>query len=249
MSAPESGDFRIRAAKLDDWDRISQISGEVSSEGLVGDYISNIGQKYLGIGTTFIIEHEKMVVGYHNVQEVPDNSIYLSGMRISKHYRKRGLALWLIDETVHAYIKQGKSRARAYIEPVNTASRLLFEKAGFRKKMKVHLYFGSMETENFTQENEWPDTVVDIGHVPSKYFPEIPARILKIGECTIVRSDPGPWDGLPSFTVLNHKGCKFVKGSSFIVSMVEIDLEKHPELESVEGFKSAYLYEKELTGP
>ncbi len=246
MTTP-AGDFSIRAAKPDDWDRISRISGEISREGSVGDYISNIGPKYLGIGTTFVIETRESVVGYHNIQGVPDGSIYLSGMRISKQHRKKGLASWLINETIQPYVKQGKRSARAYVDPGNTASMFLFEKAGFRKKMKVHLYFGSMETEGFTQENDWPDTVVDIGHVPSMYFPNIPARVLRNGECTVCRSDPGVWDGLPSFTVLNQEGCKFITGSSFIVSMVEIDQGKHPELESVEGFQSAYLYEKDLT--
>lgn len=247
MSNQDSGKFRIRTARQDDWDKISQISGEVSHEGLVADYITNIGPKYLRIGITYVIDSVDGIVGYHNIQEVPDGSVYLSGMRISGQYRKIGLASWLINETLETYVRKGKRKARAYIEPDNIASRFLFEKSGFIKKVKVHLYFGSMETERFNVENEWRDNIVDIGHLPSMYFPNIPARILRYGECRVSRSDPGAWDGLPTFTVLNQDGCKFVKGSSFIVSLSEIDQGNHTEVEPVEGFQSAFLYEKNLT--
>ncbi len=247
MKSPMEDNYKIRKANPDDWDEISRISAEVSEEGLISDYISGIGKKYLTIGETFLIETGGKVVGYHNVQDVPDGSIYLSGLRISKPHRKKGLAIWLIRQTISSCIAMGKSVARAYIEPENLASRGLFEKAGFIKSRLVHLYFGSIDTGEFSPVEEWPDSIVDIGHLPSRYFQQIPAKILKKEGCVICRSEPGVWDGLPSFTVLNPNGCRFVEGSSFIVSMEAIDVAEHGKLRIVEGFRSAYLYEKDLS--
>lgn len=246
MDKPTKRDFIIRKAVPEDWDRISQISSEIAKEGLVGDYISNIGPKYLTIGQTLVIEYGDNIVGYHNVQEVSDISVYLSGLRITRNFRRRGLALYLINDSLTLSHNKGRITARAYIEPENTGSRALFEKAGFKQKEKVYLYFGSLDTELFEVESEWPNFVVDIGHVPSRYFQGIPAKVMRNGKCKVVQSEPSQWDGLPSFTVLSAEGCNFTEGNSFIVSRNVIDLDFNSSLRSVEGFHSAYLYEKDL---
>lgn len=248
MKARMGGDYNIRNARPNDWDQISRISEEISVEGLVGDYISRIGQKYLTRGQTYVIEQGDEVVGYHNIQDVPDGSVYLSGLRIAKQHRKKGLALWLIQETLSPFISSGKRVARAYIEPENYASRSLFERAGFSKSHKMHLYFGSLETGDFLPEENWPDSVIDIGHVPSRRFQGIPAKILRKGKCIVSRSEPGVWDGLPSFTVLNPESCRFEAGPSFIVSLEKLGSEQSRGLEVIDGFNSAFLYEKDLSG-
>ena len=80
MDASAPGHWKIRIAEPEDWEEISRISSDIAEEGLVGNYITEIGPRYLSMGKTFVAE-DKRIVAFHNVQEVLDGSIYLSGLR------------------------------------------------------------------------------------------------------------------------------------------------------------------------
>lgn len=247
MADPKLGNWKIRAANPGDWDQISSISTEIAEEGLIGNYISDIGPKYLTVGKTHVVEDEK-IVAFHNVQDVADGSIYLSGLRVSGKYRKRGIALFLLQSALEKAIDDGKNCARAFVEPANKASVSLFTKLGFCIKEQVYLYFGSMDISNFSAIDNWPDTTVDIGHVPSTYYHGIPVKLRKKGKCFVGFSGANPWDEDPSFTIFNPNGCEFISGNSFIVSKMKINLDSNAALRTVKGFETAYLMEKELGG-
>lgn len=238
--------FNFRAANLQDWDDVAKISSDIAVEGLVADYIGNIGKKYLKLGNTYVAEINGKIIGFHNVQDVPDNSIYLSGLRIAKEYRNRGLALRLISDSLSLYVSKGKKAARAFIEIDNIPSLSLFSKAGFQRKEQVFLYFGTVDTTGFTPDYASPETLLDIGHVPSRVFDGMPAVFLRKEECRLAKSNPGKWDGLPSFTIFNSRGCEFEKGESFIISKEKLSLAEHSKLASIPTFETAYLFEREL---
>lgn len=241
----KSRKWDIRIARQNDWDQVSKISAAIAEEGLVADYITDIGPKYLSLGKTLVIEEDE-IIGFHNVQDVPDGSIYLSGMRVAREHRKKGIAMTLLQFALEQAAKDGKKKARAFVEPSNIASRSLLSKTGFSIKRTVHLYFGSLSTDGFTEESEWPDSTLDIGHVPSEYYDGIPAKIFRKGKCLIAVADVNSWDGLPSYTIFNEKGCVYAPGNSFVVSNAELSEGSVHPLRKVEGFESAYLMEKDL---
>lgn len=245
MVPVKSGRWRIRVAEMGDWSAISRISTTIAEEGLVGDYITDIGPKYLGIGKTLVIEEDE-IMGYHNIQDVPDGSIYLSGLRVAKEFRKMGIATELTLSALKEAASEGKKKARAYVEPGNTASISLLSKAGFIKRKLVYLYFGTVKTDGFSEEISWPDSTLDVGHVPSDYYDGIPAKLLRKGQCSIAVSEKNMWDNLPSFTIFNPEGCGYSPGDSFVISNEELAEESFQPLRRVQGFESAYLMEKEL---
>ncbi len=245
MNASTTGNWKIRIAEPDDWDEISRISTEIAEEGLVGNYIGDIGPRYLTMGRTLVAE-DKGIVAFHNVQEVPDGSIYLSGLRVSRDFRKLGIGMLLVQSALKDGARSGKKKARAYVEPENKASLSLFTKAGFHVRKQMFLYFGSIKTEGFLGENKWEDKIVDIGHVPSEYFNGIPARLLRNGQCLIAEAEKNHWDGKPSFTIYNSDGCIYSPGDSFIVSSDNITPQKMGPLRKIDKFETAYLLEIDL---
>ncbi len=234
--------WTIRPANSDDWEQIARISTSIADEGLVGNYINEIGPKYLNVGRTFVVEGTN-IVAFHNIQDVPDGSIYLSGLRVLREYRKKGIAMALIQSAMKQATLNGKKMARAFVEPENKASMALFSKAGFAIKEQLYLYFGSVNIDGFEEESEWPDSILDIGHLPAAYFKGIPARLLRKEGCLIAISERNRWDNLPSFTLLNPKGCPYVYGESFMVSREELDQESMEPLRRIRGFETANLME------
>lgn len=245
LSASNSNYWKVRDATRDDWEQISAISMEVAKEGFVGDYINDIGPKYTEIGRTILVE-DREVIGYLNIQFVPDASIYLSGLRVKSSRRNKDVATEFINHAVRLGRSDGRTLARAYVEPENIPSRSLFTKAGFRIAGKMNLYFGSVDTDGFSEVKEWPDSIVDIGHVPSRYFDGVPATLLRKGACLLAVCNSNLWDDEATFTIINQEDCTFTPGNAFIVSRVEIQLQNGPGLRIANGFETAYLFEKDL---
>ena len=245
MGQSSNGNVGIRLAVDRDWPEISRISREVSQEGIISDYINDIGKRYMEIGKVYVAENER-IVGFQHVQDVGDGSIYLSGLRITREYRGKGIASALVEKAALDASDNGKTIARAYVEPENTASMALMAKFGFRKAVRVSIYFGSIDDSVFTEEKEWPDCYIDLGHVPARPHESAKATLLRKGNCLISRADSNKWDNKPSYAILNSEGCQFLKGRQFMVATGLMRPEDTGGLVSVSGFEKAILFELDL---
>lgn len=234
--------FRIRKGIKSDWPEISKISASVAEEGVIGDYINDIGEPYMDRGMLYVAVADR-VIGFQHVQDVPDGSIYLSGLRILKEYRRMGIARALISQSITDWQGRGKQFARAFVEQGNNASMSLMSSLGFRRVADMNLYFGFMDLAGFSEVGEWPDCYVDIGRVPSKAFPGVNAKLYRRGNCLVSRSPANKWDGQPTFSVLNYMDCSFSQGTSFITSAQPIPKESLGGLDIIPKFERANLME------
>ncbi len=247
MAGIDKFPVKFRPAKISDWKDISRISSEVSKEGVVGDYINDIGKTYMEIGQIYVAETDRMV-GFQHVQDVPDGSIYLSGLRVLKEYRRRGIATGIIKYVIRQWLKSGKKYARTLVEDENTPSLALMSGLGFMKTTQFSLYYGSIDTTGFEKISDWPEGYIDIGHVPCRVFPGIDATLYRKGTCLISRSNSNKWGNEPTYTVINHEGCAFQKGKSFVVSHSNIPQEAMGGLVQIPKFEHANLLELSISG-
>ncbi len=237
--------WNFRTASYDDWDQISQIVGKIATEEGFGGYINDVGRPYLDIGKTYIIGGSE-IVGFQNVRDAPDGSIYLSGLRVSKSFRKQGVATRLINHVLKEAKKSGKHTARTYIEPSNNASLSLMKKLGFSISGKMNFFFGSVDLTGFEKGSEWPDSLVDIGHLPSFPCRGIPADLLMKGDSLISICNSNVWDKEPTYTVLSGGNFNFTIGNSFITVPSSIKMNQLDILTKIRGFESAYVLERPL---
>lgn len=239
--------FTIRDAEDPDWPEISSISADVSTEGMIGDYINEIGKSYMGIGKTYVAQAGR-IIAFQHVQDVNDGSIYLSGLRVLREYRKKGIAKSLVKAVIKEWAGKGKICARALVEPGNMPSISLMSGLGFKKVAVLHLYRGTLDVSGFTKIDACPDTYVDTGLVPERTHPGIEATFYRKGSCAVSMSNSNKWETVPSFTVINHEGCEFIEGRSFITSLEQIPEHKLGGLVPISKFEQAFLMEADLKG-
>lgn len=237
--------WSIRSARRSDWPDVSSISAEVSREGVIGDYINDIGEKYMDLGNVYVAETDH-IIGFQHIQDVPDGSIYLSGLRILKEYRRRGIAGGMIETVNREWAERGKKYARALVEVDNAPSLALMSELGFRRVADLNLYHGTVDLSNAVRVDQWPDAYIDLGHVPSRAYPGVGAALFRQGGCLVARSDPGKWDGMPSFSILEHEECRFMEGDSFITSRSPIPEGMLAGLKPINRFERACIMELDL---
>lgn len=238
----DTNTWSIRVADHTDWDQISQLEKNISDEEGIGGYITDIGSAYLDLGTTYVAE-DNGIAGFQNVRDVQDGSIYLSGLRVSKPYRRKGVATTLIKYILNEAADKGKIIARTYVETTNLSSLSLMKNLGFVKSGKMNFFFGSVDLTGFEAASSWPDTLVDIGHLPSFPYSGIPATLLRKDKRLVSVCHSNKWEKEPTYTVLSSGKYKFNAGKSFISISSSIRVNSQDNLTPVRGFESAYLLE------
>lgn len=237
--------WRIRIANQNDWDRISQIDKQIASEDGIGGYITDIGKSYLDIGKTYVFE-ENEIIGFQNARYVPDGSVYLSGLRVSSPFRKKKVATRLIGYALEEARNKGKTIARTYAEPSNLSSLSLLKKLGFSKTGRMNFYHGSVGLNGYEEVFEWPDSLIDIGHLPSFPYSGIPATLFRKDASLISVCNSNAWDKEATYTILSSGKYKFDPGKSFIAISSDIESDNTECLTPVKNFEVAYVMELSL---
>ncbi len=118
--------FMIRAAGINDWPSISHISSVAGYD----DYINKIGVSYLSTGMVIVYDDGK-IKGFMKIEEMPDNTIWLSGIRVDPDHRNNGIASSLID-----YARKYGKKMRLIVEDNNYKSLNLVKKNKFSEVKK-----------------------------------------------------------------------------------------------------------------
>ncbi len=237
--------WKIRIATNEDWREISELSREVSLEGEISDYINEIGPRYLERGEMFVLEADR-IIGFQKVEKLPDNSIYLSGLRIGKDHRRKGGASRLIRSVLTKGIAEGRSFARSVVEPDNFWSLSLLSKFGFRKLDLMNFFTGSVDLSGFRLGSEWPDLPVDLGHLWVRPHAGIPAKLYELEGSMVSVSEGNFWTGNPSFTLLNGSEFNFEPGGSLVNVPESLGVRDRTNLAPFENFERAFLLECDL---
>lgn len=142
-------DVRIRDANPEDWDEIRKISG---ISGYM-DYIGRIGPSYMDWGKVIVAE-EAGILGFLKIEELPDKSAWLSGLRVDPARRREGIARLLTDWSVEFAGRNGLKSVRMIIHSDNGPSLKLVEKCGFRKALEYDFYEGEIDLTGYSRTSE-----------------------------------------------------------------------------------------------
>ncbi|AAT42919.1 GNAT family N-acetyltransferase [Picrophilus oshimae] len=123
----------IRTAGIKDWPYISYISSVAGYD----DYINKAGIDYLNTGTVLVYYDDK-IKGFMKIEEMPDNTIWLSGIRVDPDYRNLGIASSLID-----YARKYNKKMRLIVEDSNYKSINMVKKNKF-KEIKRFLFINGI---------------------------------------------------------------------------------------------------------
>ncbi len=231
----------VRKATKGDWSCISNVSRRSG----YSDYINEIGEKYLDMGETIVYDKEG-IHGFLKSQLMPDNSVYLSGLRVDPESRRQGIGEMLTNSMISESRMKGVTRARILVEPSNVASLSLAHKMRFKDIEQFHFYLGSIDTGGFKEFGEWPERVVDLGFEYSLPVTDFPATLLKSGHNLVSVSNTIPvWDN-HAYTIMGKGPFIFEEGESLISVPEEFMSDSLKNLKPVEGFETAILLEKAI---
>lgn len=149
---------RIRIADNSDWSAISRIS---AISGYM-DYINEIGERYLESGQILLLERDE-ILGFLKMEELPDNSLWLSGVRVDPAYRRQGIAESLTEAAEIVARERSLSSLRMMIYSDNSASLRLAEKRGYTIVEKFRILQGGIDLANFDELDPIDNTIVNVG--------------------------------------------------------------------------------------
>lgn len=141
--------LHTRFAGKDDWDGISRISRE---SGYM-DYIGRMGPSYLDWGKVMVAEDGNML-GFIKVEDLPDRSAWLSGIRVDVNRRREGIGMYLTDGIMKYSMQNGLKTFRMAIHNDNTASVKLAEKLGFSRILDLEFYEGTIDISGLAEVKE-----------------------------------------------------------------------------------------------
>lgn len=161
----------IRTAEPYDWPFISKIS-EIAG---YDDYINAIGPSYMDNGQVLVYEMDGNIAGFLKMETLPDNSSWLSGLRVHPDFRRRSVATKLTEEAISKSRESGRRKVRLLVQHNNLKSLSLVAKLGF-KTVSDFIFFQGIpepvhETENVVT-GEFPK-MINMGWVFSEPVPEV----------------------------------------------------------------------------
>ena len=137
--------LRITVAGADNWNEISNISMKSGYE----DYINKVGPTYLDDGIVLLSYIDETASGFLKLEEMPDNSAWLSGIRVLPEFRRMHIGSNLTEKAIELARSQGLIMARMLIHAENYSSLSLAQKVGFSKVCKM-AFFRGVSTNNMT---------------------------------------------------------------------------------------------------
>ncbi|EQD48193.1 GCN5-related N-acetyltransferase domain protein [mine drainage metagenome] len=118
----------IQTAVKDNWGRISEIS---KASGYI-DYISQVGPSYLNGGNVIVAIENNTIAGFLKIEELCDNSYWLSGLRVHPDFRRKGIARTLTKKAIRTAKLNDFKAVRLLVSQQNVASLKLSENEGFK---------------------------------------------------------------------------------------------------------------------
>ncbi len=128
-----NGEVEIRIARKEELHKLAPILEELEPD----DYLPNVIQEWIERESVFIAFVHEAAAGMSHFEHLPDGSIWLSGLRVGKSWRRTGIGGAL---TRFATTMPGETVFRLMISDINIASISVTEKAGFRRRSSVSLW-------------------------------------------------------------------------------------------------------------
>ncbi len=232
---------RIRMAGSNDWPHISRISRDSGYE----DYINSIGPEYMKDGTIILCETDE-VCGFLKVEMLPDNSSWLSGIRVDPGHWRMGVADSLTNAAVVYALSRKASCARMLIQDENHRSVSLALKNGFSQRSRYLFFEGKFDVSGMSPSGDRIDTLVNIGwrYANHSRLKEGMGSLMKGKKSTVFVYQ----DHEETFQVIDlEEEVSLLPGSLTCLTCVPVGLAKYLNgAKSLEGFEEASVYEKIL---
>ncbi len=231
--------MNIRPATENDWPEISGISN-ISG---YFDYISEMGKSYMNTGTILVAE-ESRVVGFLKIEDLCDNSIWLSGLRVHPDYRRLGIASLLTNKAIESERSRGFSAARILVSSDNKASLALSQKAGFTIISHLEFYEGTPTCPESKPIQPAKGSMVNFGWKFGYYTDERHCRI-EFRECSGISYTMSPEneEGYPYSHILSGTGDISLDGKGFTSVETALSKEINVKGKLMEEFENAFLLE------
>jgi GNAT superfamily N-acetyltransferase len=172
----------IELATAKDWPKISEISRRAGYE----DYINSIGPSYLESGQVMVWKDETDIRGFLKLECLPDNSAWLSGLRVDPDFRRLSIGSELTSAAVKSAGSTGKKYVRMLIHDGNVKSSGLALKLGFSAVSRF-AFFGGIPAGETMKDGmiSWGEEVqyINLGWVfiSYSYMNSVPARYIRYG--------------------------------------------------------------------
>lgn len=232
---------RIRIANSSDWPHISRISRDSGYE----DYINSIGPAYMNDGTIILCETDE-VCGFLKIEMLPDNSAWLSGIRVDPGHWRMGVADSLTNAAVIYALGRKASYARMLIQDENHRSISLALKNGFNQKSRFFFFEGKFDVSGMSPSGDRIDTLVNIGwrYANHSRLKEETGSLMKGKKSTVFVYK----DHEETFQVIDlEEEISLLPGSLACLTCVPEGLVKYLKgAKGLEGFEEASVYEKPL---
>ncbi len=163
-----------------DWPKISEISGRSGYE----DYINRIGPSYLDNGQVFVWKDGTEIRGFLKLEYLPDNSAWLSGLRVDPDFRRMSIGSELTSAAIEYAANSGKEYVRMLIHDGNVKSSGLALKLGFSAVSRFAFFEGipageSMNDEMISSGEEIQYLNLGWTFIRYSYVDSVPARYLR----------------------------------------------------------------------
>lgn len=132
----------IRPAQPDDWPTISHISRRSGYH----DYINSMGPSFLSDGNVIVFQSGQRVSGFIKINQLPDGSAWLSGLRVDRDYWRLSIGSSLTEAALRMAEEMGLKYVRMIIQNNNQKSWGLATKLGFRPVDEFVFFNGSPVT-------------------------------------------------------------------------------------------------------
>lgn len=178
--------MNLREGNKRDWPAISDISKRSG----YNDYINRWGESYLDAGTVIIAE-EDVPVGFSKVERLPDDSAWLSGLRVDPDHWRKGIGKMLTLRGIEIARSWGSNSARMLVEDSNVKSRALSEKMGFHNAAEYMFFTGGIDLYGFTLVDESVHDYLSMGWrmMYAGRADDIPGKFFRKGETLVFVND------------------------------------------------------------
>lgn len=225
----------IREATREDWPAISDISERSG----YNDYINRLGPSYMETGKILIAEEEQPL-GFSKIEILPDNSSWLSGLRVDPNHWRKGVGKALTQKGMDISRSNGTYAARVIVEDTNSKSRSLTEKLGFHEAESYRFFRGGLNLDGYEEADLDVPGYLSLGwrFIRPERSENIPGTFLKKGENKVFVNEQRT-----SFHVISASEPLEPSGEGFTLCLERIGGDAFSNLVVMDDFPVGILYE------